>query len=270
MHPIMNAQHYISVSKRYLKRIVLAISLVLTGFFLASNASAQVYKCTSVDSKTLQNKTVYTDKPCAKSAKQSLTNIQSQAQLPANQQLSSEISAPSDVNAALDEAVTQALLDKNFTLAQSLAQTKEHWRLIAIAQKISAPDIVAANRNNNQNAQLNACAAAKNDYELATRIDWRDDALIAIKKNEMQAVCAGAQPTQPSVISVGQVYSYPYGGIGAPRWRTTNHYRGMRPNSQYGHNRDERESRQHSDKTKSIQAQPGNRSGHATTFYKRN
>ncbi len=250
------------------KRIILANCLLLIGAMFAYGASAQVYKCTSVDSKTLQNKTVYTDTPCAKSAKQSLTNIQSQGRLPANPQVLD--TAQSDASAALDIAVTQALLDKNFTLAQSLAQTKEHWRLIAIAQKISALETVPNNRYSNQNAQLNACAAAKSDYALAARVDWRDDALIAIKKNEMQAICGGAQPAQSSVISMGQIYSYPYGGIGAYRFRGANHYRGMRPNNQYGHNRDERESRQHSDKTNSIQTQPDNRSGHATTFYKRN
>ena len=266
----MNTQHYKSVFNDYLKRAILPISLIILITWFAGNASAQVYKCTSVDSKTQQNKTVYTDVPCAKSAKQFLTNIQPRARLPANQQSSLANTAQSDSNAALDKAVTHALLDKNFALAQSLAQTKEHWRLIAIAQKNSAPEIASVNSYNNQNAQLNACAAEKNDYALAARVDWRDDALIAIKKDEMDAICGGGLPVQSSVVSMGQIYSYPYGGIGAPRWRGANYYHGMRPNNQYGHRSDERETSPHSNQTKPIQVQPDNKSGHATTFYKRN
>lgn len=244
---------------------VLPAILILAGFLCAPDAAAQVYKCTSFDKATQQNKTVYTDEPCAKSAKQSLTHIQAQTRLPANQAPADETLA--EKNASLDKAVTEALLNKNFALAQSLAQTKEHWRMIAVAQKANPPVTLATTQYTNQNAQLNACAQAKSDYEYTARTDWRDNALVAMKKDEMDAVCGGASPqvVQNSVIGGGQFYNYPYGGVGASRWIGGQRFRGGYPNDKYFNGRPHRPS-QHPQ----IQRQSGTRSEHATTFYKRN
>ncbi len=254
-----------SLNGRYAKHITLFAAFVLAGLIFTVTVHAQVYKCTAIDKNTSQSNTVYTDAPCAKSSQQSLPNIQ--AQSPLNNQSPVDDTEQPQTNAALDKAVIEALLNKNFSLAQSLAQTKEHWRLIAVAQKVSAPVTLATTQYTNQNAQLNACAQAKSDYEYTARVDWRDNALIAMKKNEMDAVCGGAlpQPVQNAVIGGGQFYNYPYGGIGASRWIGGQRFKGAYPNSKYFNGRPNRPN--HNPQT---QTQSNTRSEHATTFYKRN
>lgn len=187
------------------------IYLLAAGLIWATNAQAQVYKCTLADNETRQNKVIYTDVPCGKSGKQSLTDIQTQS--PYGEQ-NFQVTKSSQEN-ALDEAVTRAVLNRDFKLAKSLASTKEHWRLIAIAEGESAPQTVAADRSPVMQT-VDECAQARESFESVSRTSWRDRELVAAQKSAMNAACGIQELQNPPIIA-----GYNYGGfnsIYATRW----------------------------------------------------
>jgi hypothetical protein len=192
----------------YLQTVALLASL---GF--ANSGFAQVYKCTAIDANSQQAKVAYSDMPCDKTAKQSATDITELAKNSVKNQTVKYTSAE------LDNAVTQAVLNKNFVLAKSLAKTKEHWRLIAITESASQTAPMAARDQANNVAQSsadNACERAQQDYDSTYRLYWRDKELIAAKKSVMFATCGVpeneiyAEPVIYRPVIVVQPYARPY------------------------------------------------------------
>ncbi|MFV1922763.1 MAG: hypothetical protein ACMZ63_09180 [Methylotenera sp.] len=188
-----------------MKRSCLWISGVIlpVTMLAAGHANAQVYKCTSYDSLNNKEITIYTDAPCGEQLKQTVINVPVKTYTTASPNQSS-----------LDLKVAQAVLDQDFALARALATSKEHWRLITMAEgkqlTVKTAPIVA----NQMNTQ-NECAAARNAYELAAGARWPDEELIAIKKISMYAACGVSDPLdQNSVVVVGNRF----GGIQPSRW----------------------------------------------------
>lgn len=178
--------------------IILSVAMLAAG-----HASAEVYKCTSYDSLNNKEITIYTDAPCGEQLKQTVINVP----------VKSNTTASPD-QTSLDLRVAQAVLDQNFALAKSLATSKEHWRLISMAEGKQLTIKTAPVVNNQIDAQ-NACTDARNAYESAASARWPDEALITIKKSSMYAACGVTDPIdQNSVIVVGNRY----GGIQSSRW----------------------------------------------------
>jgi hypothetical protein len=204
------------------------LTIAIGTCFFANAAHAQVFKCSYLDKASRQTKTVYTDEPCTKTSKQTLVEFKpkpqqmakntQQNQSPVNQTPVNQPASQETSNAALDNAVTQAVLSKNFELAKSLAVTKEHWRLIAVA---SQPVPVKAVVEPVQVAANNPCEDATKEFDYTSRVNWRDSDLIAAKKSIMYAACGINEPVQPVII--GQTYGYApygysYGGIRTTHW----------------------------------------------------
>ncbi len=188
-----------------MKRNCLWISSIIlpVAMLAAGHASAQVYKCTSYDSLNNKEITIYTDAPCGEQLKQTVINVPVKTNTTASPDQTS-----------LDLRVAQAVLDQDFALAKSLATSKEHWRLISMAEgkqlTVKTAPIVT-----NQIAAQNECTAARNAYESAASARWPDEALITIKKSSMYAACGVTDPIdQNSVIVVGNRN----GGIQSSRW----------------------------------------------------
>ena len=188
----------------------LSAYLFTTCLLFAANSQAQVYKCTSVDDETHQNKVIYTDTPCGKAAKQTLTSIQTKSEF-GEQNLQSAKLAQAN---ALDEAVARAVLHRDFKQAKSLAKTKEHWRLIAIAEQEPVPQpIVVAENNQVALRQENECAEARENFESVSLTSSGDKALLAAKKSVMYAACGVSEPVHNQPLYIG----YGYGGHGLHR-----------------------------------------------------
>lgn len=205
---------------------------IIAGFLLTTNVNAEVYKCTFVDSLTRQNKVVYSDAPCGKSEKQTLTDIQLKSQLTA-QSLQTNPTTQLVQAAAVDAAVTRAVLSRDFKLAKSLAITKDHWRLIAIAEDEAVPQSVLVTNDQAAVSRQAECAQAKDNFESVSRTSWRDKDLVAAKKSIMYVACGVAEPVQNRPIFVGRTF----GGIHAGHWYHPNHARPhqARPHNGVGH-----------------------------------
>lgn len=164
----------------------------------AGVAHAEIYKCSYMDD-TKRRQTVYTDAPCGKTL----------PKLPAR--------VMPDNAEALDQAVTRAVLAGDFKLAKQLASTKEHWRLIAVAEK---PAATAAPSEIQQKAyQQSPCERATADFDYNSQHHWRDSSLINAKRSIMYASCGVTEPMQqPSPVIVGQYYGQQLGGITTSRW----------------------------------------------------
>jgi hypothetical protein len=196
----------------------------LIGSFVCSHATAEVYKCTSFDKKTGQKKTSYTDAACADSAKQTLIEIQETSNLADN--------VPLTDDAELDLRVSRAVLKHDFKLAKSLAMTKEHWRLISMAEgterqqvrTVATSPVVIA-----RSTRQDECTLARNDFEFTSRTQWRHKDSIAAKKSIMYAACGISDPeyrSRPIVLV------QPYGGvIQSSRWVAPRAYH--RPYNKY-------------------------------------
>lgn len=215
---------------------------ILAAVLFPSSAFGQVYKCTSMDETTRQNKVVYSDAPCGKAEKQTLTQIQVKSQVNPQSLQATQLAQAG----ALDSAVTRAVLSRDFKLAKSLAATKEHWRLIAIAEGESAPQplpqpLIVANTQPVVSPAY-ACALAKDDFETTFSTTWRDKELVAAKKSVMNAACGVTEPEVNRPIFAGQTYSglnyggLNYGGLNAGRWPYRHHppYQ-LRPHRGVGH-----------------------------------
>lgn len=215
---------------RLLRCLFTTASFIMAGFLLSTHANAEVYKCTFADSVTGQNKVVYSDAPCSKSEKQTLTTIQTKSPpLSAQAFQTAQLAQAS----AVDSAVTRAVLNQDFKLAKSLATTKEHWRLIAIAEgeAVTQPLIVANSQPTVSRDE--ECAEAKYDFESASRISWRDKDLVAAKKSVMHVACGVPEPVQNQPIFVGRAF----GGLNSGRWYHPNHAvpHQVRPHKGVGH-----------------------------------
>ncbi len=182
-------------------------AVFLAAFSLASAAFAQVYKCTFTDNQLHQNKVVYTDMPCGKTAKQFITDISEISKINVkNQSLVNS-------NGGLDHAVTQAVLNRNFALAKSLATSKEHWRLIAITENANPTATVSVNNipaYTDQSNTDNACQRAQDDFNSTSQLYWRDKELVAAKKSVMYALCGVPEPMQQPVILRPVIIVQPY------------------------------------------------------------
>jgi hypothetical protein len=194
--------------KKCVQVAVLSITSAIT-FTFSNNAAAQVYKCTFADKDSRQNKVVYTDTLCGKTGKQTLTDIQVKSPL-GEQNLQTAKLAQTN---ALDEVVTRAVLRRDFKLAKSLATSKEHWRLIAIAEgeapvqpSVQAVPVLIVQNNDN------ACDEAKLDFESVSRTSWRDKELVATKRSMMYVACGVPEPVQQPI------YVARYGGLSSERW----------------------------------------------------
>jgi hypothetical protein len=190
-------------------------AVFLAAFSFASGASAQVYKCTFADNQTHQNKVVYTDMPCHKSAQQTITDISEASK----NSVKNQKIAYTTID--LDNAVTQAVLNKNFALAKSLAKTKEHWRLIAITENATPVSENDKPENVIQSPSDNACERAQHDFDSTSQLYWRDRELVAAKKSVMYALCGvpeGGYNQQYPPIIVAQPYYSPHGNIHNGRW----------------------------------------------------
>lgn len=177
----------------------------LMGTLIASHAVADVYKCASIDSQSNQEQIVYTDTPCDDQVKQTLISVQTKP-----------VNAP-EINhdSTLDVSVAQAVLKRDFQLAKSLATTKEHWRLISMAEGEAQTSVRTAPIVIAQPEIRDACADARNDFESTSRTRWRDKDLIATKKSMMFAACGVAETVeQTGTVIVGN----PYGQIQSRRW----------------------------------------------------
>lgn len=210
--------------------LLITASFITASFLFATQANAQVYKCTFVDDVTRQNKVVYTDSPCGKAQKQTLTAIQTKSQLTIQTPQTSPTTQLAQAN-AVDSAVTSAVLSRDFKLAKSLAATKEHWRLIAIAEGEAPPQPLTLANNQSEVSRIDECAEAKDNFELVSRISWRDKDLVAAKKSVMYVACGVPEPVQNRPIFVGQTY----GGLSTGRWYHPNHAMPYRPYGGVGH-----------------------------------
>lgn len=170
------------------------------GLLFAAPINAQVYKCTSANVAAGQSKVIYTDAPCIKSSKQTLTNIQAKSKFSAQAAQTAQLV---NVN-QLDSAVTSAVLNRDFKLAKSLANTKEHWRLIAIAEGEAPPAPLTVANVQPVISRAEECAQAKDNFEYVSRNSWRDKDLVAAKKSVMYAACGVPEPVNNQPIFVGQ------------------------------------------------------------------
>jgi hypothetical protein len=195
-----------------------ACALVMLIF--ASLAFAQVYKCTFKDEVTRQNKVVYSDSPCGKAEKQTLTAIQAKSQSNIQAQQTTQLAQAN----ALDLAVTNAVLGRDFKLAKSLATTKEHWRLIAIAESEAAPQVLTVANSQPVVSREVECAQATHDFDYVSSTSWRDRELVAAKKSVMYATCGVSEPVVTRPFFVGQTFGgLNYGGLNTGRWPHRNH-----------------------------------------------
>jgi hypothetical protein len=170
------------------------------GLLFAIPINAQVYKCTSANVAAGQSKVIYTDAPCIKSSKQTLTNIQAKSNFSAQAVQTAQL-----VNAnQLDSAVTSAVLKRDFKLAKSLANTKEHWRLIAIAEGEAPPAPLTVANVQPAVSRAEECAQAKDNFEYVSRNSWPDRDLVAAKKSVMYVECGVPEPASSPPIFVGQ------------------------------------------------------------------
>lgn len=189
---------------------LLRVTTFLMLTVVTSYAQAEVYKCTSSVKQSSHNNVVYSDTPCNLSAGNAQTFTQTKLKL-----VDSDFVTNVDA-ADIDLLVSRAVLNGEFALAKSLAQTKEHWRLISLAEgrtivstKPIAPVIIV------KGTARNECAIARNDFESTSRTKWRQKRLIAAKKSSMYAACGIAEPMlQNRPIVIGQSY----GGIQSSRW----------------------------------------------------
>jgi hypothetical protein len=184
---------------------------LFTSLVFTTQLNAQVYKCTFVDDATRQGKVVYTDSPCQQAQKQTLTAIQTKSPPLSLQALQTTQLAQVS---ALDAAVTRAVLDRDFKLAKSIATTKEHWRLIAIAEGASAPPVLAVASNQTEVSRADECAQAKDNFEYVSRNSWRDRDLVAAKKSVVYVACGMPEPVQNQAIFVGRTF----GGLQTGTW----------------------------------------------------
>lgn len=203
-----------------------AFALVMAIF--SSHAFAQVYKCTFKDEVTRQNKVVYSDSPCGKAEKQTLITIQAKSQPDTQAQQTAQLAQVK----ALDLAVTNAVLSRDFKLAKSLAVTKEHWRLIAIAEGEATPQVLTVVNSQPVVSREAECAQATYDFDYVSSTSWRDKDLVAAKKSIMYATCGVSEPVVNRPIFVGHTY----GGFNTGHWRHRNHvpYQ-VRPYNGVGH-----------------------------------
>lgn len=177
----------------------------LLGTFDVSHANAAVYKCTTVDRQTNQQQIIYTDTPCGEHNKQTLLNVQTNA----------INTADMSEDSALDIKIANAVLKRDFQLAKSLATTKEHWRLISMAEGERQTTIRTAPPIVTQAELQDDCAIARSDFESTSRTRWRDKNLIATKQSLMYAACGVADPMdQNAIVVIGN----PYGQIQSRRW----------------------------------------------------
>lgn len=187
-------------------------AFITASFLCATIANAQVYKCIFIDGVTRQNKVVYTDAPCGKAERQTLTAIQAKSQLTTETPQASQTTQLAQAN-ALDSAVTRAVLSRDFKLAESLATTKEHWRLIAIAEGEAAPQPLIVANSRPEISRADECAQAKDNFESVSRTSWRDKDLVAAKKSVMYVACGVPEPVQNRPILIGHTYGG-FGGYG--------------------------------------------------------
>jgi hypothetical protein len=195
-----------------------ACALVMA--MVPSLAFAQVYKCTFKDEVTHQNKVVYSDSPCGKAEKQTLTGIQAKSQSNIQAQQTKQLAQAN----ALDLAVTNAVLGRDFKLAKSLATTKEHWRLIAIAEGETAPHVLTVANSQPVVSREVECAQATYDFDHVSSTSWRDRDLVAAKKSVMYAACGVSEPVVNRPLLVGQTFGgLNYGGPNTGRWPHRNY-----------------------------------------------
>lgn len=193
-----------------IKKILTAIALWVLAT-LASHAYAEVYKCTSTNNASGQKTIVYSDIPCQ-------TSASGQAVSQRKVEITDyAIAQPSATDADVDLQISRAVLNGDFKLAKTLAHTKEHWRLISMAEgqrvepaKLAVPPVVIV-----KDTSTNDCAMARSDFESTSRTHWRQKDLIAAKRSSMFAACGVAEPAQQnSPVVIGQSY----GGIQSSRW----------------------------------------------------
>lgn len=216
----------------------------LTASAIASNAAAAVYKCTTFDKKARQSKVVYTDAPCSTSAKQTLTDIQSND----TSYLQAGFSDPD-----IDLLISRAVLKRDFKTARSLATTKEHWRLIAVAEgKKQTPQVITVKTSPPvyaRNTRQDSCTSARYDYESTARNQWRDKDLIATKKSMMFAACGTPETVQQNrPVVIGHRYR---NGINSSRWYGTPYGQVTRYNQRHYNNHGYSNKRGHSNHVKS-------------------
>ena len=188
----------------------------IVGLFLATSVNAEVYKCTFIDNTTRQNKVIYSDAPCAKSEKQTVTAIplKSPLTVPVQTLQTAQASQQLAQDNALDAALTRAVLNREFKLAKSLAATKEHWRLIAIAEDEAALQPVISANDQALALREAECAQAKDNFDMVSRTSWRDRELVAAKKSIMYVACDVTEPEQSQPVYVGRTF----GGLYSGRW----------------------------------------------------
>lgn len=189
----------------------LSLSILLALTTVSHHAFAEVYKCTSSIKSSTHKSVVYTDIPC----KQSAGHVQTVTQ--AKLKLANSYSSTSSEASNIDLLVSRAVLNREFALAKSLAKTKEHWRLISLAEgrhtvsskPVAAPIVIVKDTSRND------CVVARRDFESTSRTRWRQKRLVAAKKSAMFAACGVAEPVQQyRPIVVGQTY----GGVHSSRW----------------------------------------------------
>lgn len=150
----------------------------------------------------------------------------------------------------LDSAVTSTVLNQDFKIAKSLANTKEHWRLIAIAEGHTPPQPVIVANSQPFVSRADECKQAKYNFEYVSRNSWRDRNLVAAKKSIMYAACGVPESASNSPIFVGQRFGdfqfgclfYPYAAAPyyAPHHTLPNHINHNYPYENvhyYGQNR---------------------------------
>jgi hypothetical protein len=165
-------------------------------------ANAQVFKCSYAVAASQRTETIYTDEPCTKDAKQSVTLVANKL---APQIDSLKRASVSRMDTGLQpDALTQAVLNNDFELAKTLAKTKEDWRLIALTEQVYTekrtaqkpiavipPAAIKPVANAPENADQR-CSRASANFDYNTRNHWRDNELVAASKASMQAACSSA------------------------------------------------------------------------------
>lgn len=187
----------------------------------ASNTYAQVYKCQS------GKKTVYSDKPCATNAQQTITDIDTNPDTDNNNVSDSPTDTPKPpqnihtLNKQLDSAVKSAIDSGDLVRANALASTDEQRGWVNQAQKEEKKALQGRTESDlmAEKAASADCKNAKQALEIAAD-GFPDSSEIAVKTSLMHAACGVKEPA-PVIYTnpAPRFYGYPHSiSIGIPTY----------------------------------------------------
>ena len=177
--------------KTDLKYILAAALIAAAG----SSFAQTTYRC-----KTPSGGTVFSDAPCTSGAKQeSVTTggaMETQSRAP-----DTAGTARNNNAALLDSKVAEAVGSGDFTRAESLALTPQHWQMISDAEQRgrmqvtgrTSADLRAESKNSSE------CKDAERSYDVEASSIRKDGAQIGAAKRRMYSACGMDEPTNINV-----------------------------------------------------------------------